>query len=81
MLENNYIFDRSYADRLKLREILKKENNREATRSKLLQNSNFDKSRFDKAMDTELESGYIALEKKDTGGSRSLRIYKLIKED
>jgi len=80
MLENNYIFDASYADRLNIRELLKNASGKEMTRSKLMQNSNFEKSRLDRALESEIEAGFIEMQEKSTGGSRLLKIYRLVKD-
>lgn len=59
MLERNYIFDKSYADRLKIRELIEKQSSRWVIRTDLMNRSNFAKDRLDKALDSDIEAGII----------------------
>ena len=74
MLERNYIFNRFYADRLKIREILKK-NGGAMNRTDLMNHSHMDKEQLDRALDNEMEAGYIETIETPTGG-RPIREYK-----
>lgn len=74
MLEKNYIFNRYYADRLKVRELLEK-NGGAMNRTDLMNLSHFDREQLDRALDNELEAGYIELIETPTGG-RPIREYK-----
>ena len=66
MLEKNYIFNRYYADRLKIRELLEKHGGM-MNRTDLMNYSNFDKEQLDRAIENEQESGFIEIIKIETG--------------
>ncbi len=74
MLEKNYIFNRFYADRLKVRELLEK-NGGAMNRTDLMNLSHFDREQLDRALENEIEAGYIELIETPTGG-RTKREYK-----
>ena len=74
MLEKNYIFNRYYADRLRVREILKK-NGGAMNRTDLMNHSHMDKEQLDRALDNEMEAGYIEAIETPTGG-RPIREYR-----
>lgn len=74
MLEKNYIFNRYYANRLKVRGLLKK-NGGAMNRTDLMNLSHFDREQLDRALENEIEAGYIALIETPTGG-RPVRRYK-----
>ena len=67
MLKRNYIFNRAYADRLKIRDILKKQGGI-TTRTKLMTLSNFDREQLDRAINNDIESGHVEQFKIDTSG-------------
>ena len=75
MLQKNYIFNRTYSDRLKIRELLTKQGGK-MSRTDLMNYSNFDKEQLDKAIDNEVEAGFIERLVIDTGG-RPRYEYKL----
>lgn len=74
MLNKNYIFNRFYADRLKIRELLKK-NGGAMKRTDVMNLSHFDREQLDRALENEMEAGYIELIETPTGG-RPIREYK-----
>lgn len=74
MLERNYIFNRHYADRVKIRELLEK-NGGLMNRSHLMNLSHMDKEQLDRALDNEIEAGYIEKVETPTAG-RPVREYK-----
>lgn len=78
MLDRNYIFNRLYADRLKLRKLIEKQPENIMTRTDLMNRSNFDKDQLDKAIGSDIAAGIIEPLKTDTAG-RPLVEYKLIK--
>lgn len=67
MLDRNYIFNRYYADRLKIRELLEKKGGT-MTRTDLMNYSNFDKEQLDKALSNDVEAGIIEEIQIETGG-------------
>jgi len=77
MLNKNYIFNRHFADRVKVRKIISKQSDNIITRTDLMNLSNFDKAQLDRALASELEAGKIKKLKTDTGG-RPLIQYKLL---
>lgn len=76
MLDRNYIFNRHYADRLKIRELIEKQDNQQMSRTDLMNMSHFDKDQLDKALASDIEAGIIEEIKIETGG-RPLTEYKL----
>ena len=77
MLDRNYIFNRYYADRVKLREITMKQPNKCISRTDLMNLSNFDKEQLDRAVNTDIDAGIIEEIKVDTGGRPRIE-YKLL---
>jgi len=75
MLQKNYIFNRFYADRLKIREMLEKHNGA-MSRTDLMNLSHYDKEQLDRALANEIESGYVEEIKIETGGRPRLE-YRL----
>lgn len=73
MLDNNYIFDRAYADRLKLREIISKQDEDIISRTKLMRASHFTKDRLDRALESEIDSGMIIEHETETDGRPKLK--------
>jgi hypothetical protein len=67
MLTRNYIFNRHYADRLKLLEVLDK-NGGQLSRTGLMNLTNFDKEQLDRAIENEIQAGHIKEHKIETGG-------------
>jgi len=67
MLTRNYIFNRHYADRLKLLDVLDK-NGGKLPRTDLMNGTNFDKEQLDRALSNEIEAGNIKEHKIETGG-------------
>ncbi len=68
MLGNNYIFNRIYTDRIKIRELLKKQTNARMNRTDLMKQSHFSKEQLDKVLSSEIEAGFIREIKTDTAG-------------
>lgn len=81
MLDKNYIFNRLYADRLKIRELLEEQTGKQMSRTDLMNLSNFDKEKLDKALASEIDAGKIKELKQDTGGVRPMVSYKLKSEE
>jgi hypothetical protein len=77
MLDRNYIFNKSYADRLKIRSILEKHNGRMG-RSDLMNSSHLDKDQLDRAINNEIEAGFIEKIQTPTSGRPSVE-YQLIR--
>lgn len=77
MMDHNYIFNRMYADRLKIREILEKQPGNMANRTDLMNLSHFDKEQLDKVIASEVDAGFIEEIRTDTGGVRQRVDYKL----
>lgn len=77
MLDRNYIFNRYYADRLKIRELLEKQPNQKMSRTDLMNMSNFDKKQLDRALSSEIEAGRIEKSETDTGGIKPRNEYEL----
>ena len=77
MLDRNYIFNRYYADRVKLREITEKQPDKRISRTDLMNLSNFDKEQLDRAINTDIDAGIIEVIKVDTGGRPRIE-YKLL---
>jgi hypothetical protein len=77
MLDRNYIFNRNYADRVKIRELIERQSNNIMSRTDLMNMSNFDKDQLDKAINSDIESGIIEEIKTDTGGRPRIE-YKLL---
>lgn len=75
MLKNNYIFNRYYADRIKILELIKKTGS--MNRTDLMNLSNMDKIQLDRALENEIEAGHIVLTEVSTGG-RPVREYKYV---
>ena len=78
MLGNNYIFNRTYTDRLKIRELLEKQPNARVSRTYLMRQSHFSKEQLNKALASEIEAGFIREIKTETAG-RPLVAYELNK--
>jgi hypothetical protein len=78
MLDRNYIFNQNYADRLKLRELIRKQLNNQITRTDLMNLSNFDKDQLDKAIGTDIEAGIIKKIVIDQTGGRPRIEYRLL---
>ena len=76
MLSRNYIFNRFYADRLKLREILAKKGGY-LSRTDLMNLSNFDKEQMDRAIDNEITAGRLEVIEVDTGARKRYE-YRLL---
>lgn len=76
MLERNYIFNRSYAVRMKIRAFLEKHEG-SMTRTELMNLGHFDKEQLDRAIICEVEAGNIEEIRTPTGG-RDLIQYKLL---
>ena len=77
MLDKNYIFNRLYADRIKIRTLIRKQPGNVITRTDLMNLSHFDKDQLDKALESEFEAKMIKEIKKETGGRPLIR-YKLM---
>ena len=77
MLQEKYIFNRYYADRLKIRELLKR-NDGIMSRTDLMNHSKLDKESLDRAIENDVEAGIIEKVEKDTGGKRPLILYRLL---
>lgn len=76
MLDKNYIFNKYYADRVKIRELIGKQSDGKMSRTDLMNMSNFDKDQLNRALASEIEAGKIEEIETETGG-RPLREYKL----
>lgn len=68
MLDRNYIFNRIYGDRLKIRELIEKQDNNTMSRTDLMNMSNFDKEQLDRALASEIDAGMVEELKTETGG-------------
>jgi len=77
MLNHNYIFNRTYSDRLKIRSIIEKQFKGQINRTELMKRSHFSKKQLDKALDSEIESGFIREIRTGTAG-RPLVEYALV---
>jgi hypothetical protein len=77
MLDRNYIFNRNYADRVKIRELIERQSNNIMSRTDLMNMSNFDKDQLDRAISSDIESGIIEEIKTETGGRPRIE-YKLL---
>lgn len=77
MLDRNYIFNRNYADRVKIRELIARQTNNIMSRTDLMNMSNFDKDQLDRAVSSDIESGIIEEMKIETGGRPRIE-YKLL---
>ena len=77
MLDKNYIFNKYYADRLKIREIIKKQDSGKISRTQLMNLSHFDKEQLDRAVNSEIEAGKVKEYKLDTGGVRPKIEYEI----
>lgn len=74
MLERNYIFNRIYADRLKVRNLIEKHDGM-MNRTDLMNYSKLDKEQLNKALDNEIDAGFI--EEIESGeAKKKTRIYK-----
>jgi len=67
MLDRNYIFNRYYADRIKVKEVLKKSGGY-ATRTDLMNKTHFDREQLDRALENEIHAGNIEAVELETGG-------------
>lgn len=80
MLTRNYIFNRHYADRLKLLEVLEKNDNR-MSRTDLMNLTNFDRDQLERAINNEVQAGHIREYKIDTGGRPRFEYEKIGGDD
>lgn len=80
MLTRNYIFNRHYADRLKILEVLEKNDNR-ISRTDLMNLTNFDRDQLERAINNELQAGHIREYKIDTGGRPRFEYEKIGGDD
>lgn len=77
MLGNNYIFNRVYSERMKLRDIIERQPSGKMSRTELMRQSHFSKEQLDKAIAADLEAGFIKEIKTETNG-RPLVEYTLV---
>ncbi|MBO6793250.1 MAG: DUF3987 domain-containing protein [Balneolaceae bacterium] len=77
MLDRNYIFNRSYANRIKIRSLLERHNG-SMSRTDLMNLSHLDKTQLDQAIVNEIEAGFI-IEKLIQTGSCPAKEYSLMK--
>jgi hypothetical protein len=81
MLDRNYIFNRFYADRLKIRGIIERQDNQTMSRTDLMNMSHFDKEQLDRTLASEIDAGIIEEDKTDTGGVRPKVKYTLARAE
>jgi len=81
MLDKNYIFNRMYADRLKIRELIERQDNQTMSRTDLMNMSHFDKEQLDRTLASEMDAGIIEEDKTDTGGVRPKVKYTLARAE
>ena len=81
MLDRNYIFNRFYADRLKIRGIIERQDNQTMSRTDLMNMSHFDKEQLDRTLASEMDAGIIEEDKTDTGGVRPKVKYTLARAE
>jgi hypothetical protein len=81
MLDKNYIFNRFYADRLKIRGLIKNQPSQQISRTDLMNLSNFDKKQLDRTLASEIDAGKIKKDETDTGGVRPRVEYTLARAE
>ena len=77
MLDRNYIFNKQFADRVKIRKLIERQSDNIISRTDLMNMTNFDKEQLDRAVESDKDAGKIEEIKTETDGRPRVE-YKLL---